>query len=388
MARHSARTRLFGPGCTTACVRPWCDPAPAERRIVYHQRVRLRPPRRLAYALVIASCGLLVQSAASERVAAPRPALDSSKATSALVLPRRLYSRTSPFNRPIPRNVRIDPLSDHYVAGLAEVAQQGGFVIAVRRYSVPAYWASARTPRDRVSLTASWAPRRMMVAPIPPSARPDPASDGQMAVLDSSNGCEYDFWEAQKQGGTWSAAWGNAISFRGSGAFPGGLSARGSGFALLAGLMRPKELAAGRINHALIFSYPYTSSAGFVSPATESDGQTNRSDALPEGARLQLDPTFDVTSLPKYERPIARALQRYGMYLGETGSGNVSLYAINPQSYRTNPYRGVLPGGDYVDLHNIPLDRLRVIQLGRIRSSSKSARPSRCAKGATVHAAR
>jgi hypothetical protein len=375
----------------------WCDPAPAERRIDYHRRVRLRPPRRLSFspALAAASCGLfgllgfLVQSAAPARVvAAPRPALDSTKVTSALVPRGRLYSRTSPFNRPIPRNVRIDPRSDQYVAGLADVAQQGGFVIAVRRYTVPSYGASARTPRDRVSLTASWAPRRMMVAPIPASARPDPASDGQMAILDSSNGCEYDFWKAQKQGETWTAAWGNAIPFRGSGAYPGGLSARGSGFALLAGLMRPKELAAGRINHALIFSYPYTSSAGFVSPATESDGQSDRSDALPEGARLQLDPAFDVRSLPKYERPIARALQRYGMYLGETGGSNVSLYAINPQSYRTNPYRGVLPGGDYVDLHNIPLDRLRVIQLGRIRSSSKSARPSRCAKGATAHASR
>jgi hypothetical protein len=265
---------------------------------------------------------------------------------------------------------------------LAEVVQQGGFVIAVGRYTVPAYWASARTPRDRVALTASWAPRRMLVAPIPASARPDPASDGQLAILDSSNGCEYDFWKAQKKGETWTAAWGNAVSSRGSGAYPGGLSARGSGFALLAGLMRPKELAAGRINHALIFSYPYTSAAGFVSPATESDGQSDRSDALPEGARLQLDPSFDVRSLPKYERPIARALQRYGMYLADTGSSNVSLYAINPQSYSRNPYRGVLPGGDYVDLSKLPVNRFRVVQLSRIHRNRQAARWSRCARGA------
>jgi hypothetical protein len=147
-------------------------------------------------------------------------------------------------------------------------------------------------------------------------------------------------------------------------------------------LIRPKELLRGRIDHALIFSYPYTSGAGFVSPATETDGESDRSDAMPEGARLQLDPTFNVGSLPRYERTIARALQRYGMYLADTGGNNVSLYAVNPQSYRTNPYRGLLPGGDYVYLRNIPINLFRVINFGRISPSSKPARPSRCVRGA------
>jgi hypothetical protein len=350
--------------------------------------VRFRRPHgsRLASALVVTGCVLLIHSAIAEPVvgARRRTALERPAAVTRPPAPRgRLFSPTSPFNRAISRSAPIDPRSDEYVAGMAEAADRAGFVIAVGRYTVPAYSASARTRRYRVALTASWAPRRAIArVPIPPAARPDPASDGHLAILDSRNGCEYDFWEAQKQGRTWTAAWGNATSFTGSGVYPGGLSARGSGFALLAGLMWPHELKSGRIDHALIFSYPYTSRAGFVSPATESDGESDRPDAMPEGARLQLDPTFDIRSLPRYERTIARALQLYGMYLADTGGNNVGLYAVNPQSYRRNPYRGVLPRGDYVDIRDIPIDRFRVIQLGSIKRNPGPARPSRCIRGA------
>jgi hypothetical protein len=291
----------------------------------------------------------------------------------------RLYAPASPFNQPIAADARIDPQSDELVQSLLEAARQGGVLIAVGRWTVPAYVATARTPRYRVSLTASWAPRRALDGvPIPAEARPDPSGDGHLAILDRSNGCEYDFWKAEKHGQTWTAAWGNALRTTGPGVYPGGLSARGSGFALLAGLIWPDELARGRIDHALIFSYPYTSAAGFVSPATESDGRSDRPGAIPEGARLQLDPSFDVSSLPGYERTIARALQRYGMYLADTG-GNVSLYAVNPQSYRQNPYAGVLPGGKYVGIRDIPIDRFRVIEHGPLRQSAEPGLvPSGC----------
>lgn len=350
--------------------------------------VRFRRPHgsRLASALVVTGCVLLIHSAIAEPVvgARRRTALERPAAATGPPVPRgRLFSPTSPFNRAISRNAPIDPRSDEYVAGLAEAADRAGFVIAVGRYTVPAYRASGRTRRYRVALTASWAPQRAIArVPIPPAARPDPASDGHLAILDSSNGCEYDLWKAQKQGRTWTAAWGNATSFTGPGVYPGGLSARGSGFALLAGLMWPNELKRGRVDHALIFSYPYTSRAGFVSPATESDGASDRPDALPEGARLQLDPTFDIRSLPEYKQRVARALQLYGMYLADTGGNNVSLYAVNPQSYPRNPYRGVLPRGDYVDIRDIPIDRFRVIKLGWIKRNPVPARPSRCIRGA------
>jgi hypothetical protein len=279
-----------------------------------------------------------------------------------------LYAATSPFNRPIPANPAIDPDSSPLVGLLAQVGARGGFLIAVRRYTVPIYMPSGSTPRSTVSLRAPWAPRRALAGvPVPTNATPDPSRDGHLAIVDRSTRCEFDFWRMRRVRDTWSAAWGNSLRTDGSGIYRRGFSARGSGFALLAGVILPAELARGDIPHALLFSYPYTSAAGFVSPATESDGRSPLSAALPEGAHLQLDPRFDISGLPRYEQTIARALQRYGMYLGDTGSGNVSLYAANPQSYSHDPYAGTLPGGPYVRLPDIPLDGFRVLAHGPVR---------------------
>jgi hypothetical protein len=253
------------------------------------------------------------------------------------------------------------------MALMARVGQRGGFVLAIKRYSVPVYHATARTPRRSVPLRARWAPKRLLAGvPIPHNAAPDPARDGQLAIVDPSTRCEYDLWKVRRDGDSWSAGWGNSLRTTGSGIYPHGLSARAAGFALLAGVIFPNELISGRIDHALIFSYPYTSASGFVSPATEFDGRSARPDALPEGVRLQLDPAFDVSSLPPYEQTIARTLQRYGMYLADTGATNISLYAVNPQSYVGNPYGVNVPDTTYVSLAGIPLTRFRVLAHGPV----------------------
>ena len=135
-----------------------------------------------------------------------------------------------------------------------------------------------------------------------------------------------------------------------------------------------------------MFSYPYTAARGAVSPATETDGQSTRADSLPEGARLQLDPRLDLRSLglSGAALTIGRALQRYGMYLGDTGGG-VSLYAVNRRSYVRDPYSGLFESGPYASLDRIPLNRFRVIRLPRVRPPSElrsRARlvPSGCAR--------
>ncbi len=283
-----------------------------------------------------------------------------------------LYAPTSPFNTPIPANASVDPNSSLYIAGLRQVANQRGLTISVQNWTVPAYQADAGTPRHDVQLTESWrAADWMLGVPIPAGAAPDPEEDGHMTVLDRATGCEFDLYRARHEGGRWTAGWANTVLSTGSGVYPYAYSMRGSGFANLAGLIWPEELRLGDIRHALMFSYPYTSALGAVAPATESDGQSTRSDALPEGARLQLDPSLDLDSLPLQpnERTIARALQRYGMYLGDTGNG-INLYAVHPQSYPSNPYVGLLPAEAYPRLPNIPIDRFRVIELGPVTPPS------------------
>lgn len=299
-----------------------------------------------------------------------------------------LYAPTSPFNSPIPANAKVDPNSAGYVAGLKEAAGRRTLTIALRKWTVPVYEAGPATPRFNVQLTASWRSADWMQGvPIPSAAAPDPEDDAHMTVLDRTTGCEYDFYDARKADGRWSADWANTLLIRGRGIYARGLSTRGSGFSNLAGLIWPQELKAREIRHALMFSYPHTSARGAVAPATETDGKSPRADALPEGARLQLDPALDLDRLPlrPYERTIARALQRYGMYLGDTGGGGPSLYAVHPQSYRSDRYAGLLPLVDYPPLPNIPIDRFRVLELGPVTPpatlySRARVVPTRCAK--------
>jgi hypothetical protein len=304
----------------------------------------------------------------------------SSQGQRALAAP---YALTSPFNTPIPGDAQADQRSSAMVSGLVEVRRQGGFLLSVRRWTVPIYFAGASTPRYDVSLSADWARQRILRrVPIPSNAQPDPGGDAHMVVVDRTTACEFDFWQARKESDRqWSASWANEISTRGSGVYARGLSARGSGFALLAGLVWPWELKAGHIDHALVFTYPFTKAGGPVAPATESDGRSTRDDAIPEGARLQLDPTLDLNtlSLPRYELIIARALQKYGMYLADTGGSNVAIPIVSPQGYAHDPYSGVLPDTTYAPLSGIPLERMRVLRLGPQRTMQVRLTKSACA---------
>lgn len=326
-----------------------------------------RHPRLLAALAVGGAAALLalVLLTRGEESSRTEAAARSCGAPAGLTVPP--YAEDSVFNQPIPADAKADPDSDRLVAGVVEAARDTGFVVALKAFTVPVYVASRDTPRYDVSLTASWAPRTTLDAvPIPAEARPDPADDGHLAVVDRLRGCEYDLWQARKEGDRWSASWGNVIPTQGRGIYPDGLSARASGFGLLAGLIFPEELAQGEIEHALVFSYPLTRAGGPVPPATDSDGLSTRPDAIPEGARLQLDPTLDLDALGLAgpERAVARALQRYGMFLADTG-GAVSLYAEHPKSSGArNPYAGIVPDESSLRLERIPLDRLRVLELG------------------------
>jgi hypothetical protein len=306
----------------------------------------------------------------------------------------RLFAATSPFNEVIPASPQLDPRSADYVRLLSRSKTEKGFVLSVKEWTVPAYFAQPDTARQDVQI-AGEPPgahydrnfvhdvRRIMHdVPIPDNALPDPMEDAHLSVIDPATHCEYDLYGAERTASGWTAKWANVDSTPESGIYPFGLSTRGTGFSPLAGMIWPAELRNGHINHALVFAYPYTRSGGPVYPATASDGKSTLAAALPQGARVQLDPTLDLSSLKlsAYERTIAEALQKYGMYLGDTG-GALGLYAVSPQSFDTNPYTGLLPDDPYVLLNKIPVNRFRVLRTGpQSAQTPLSVVPSSCAR--------
>jgi hypothetical protein len=282
-------------------------------------------------------------------------------------MPLPLYAADSPWNQPIPSDAAVDPDSEAMVALLVEDAREGNPPsVSVREWSVTVYVADEDTPRYDVKLTALWSPYDLLLdVPIPDGAIPDPTADGEMSIIDLSTGYEYDFWQiVQGNDGSWKASWGNRIPLDSDGFYPQGMSARGSGFALLGGMIWPEEFEQGYIDHALVLSIPHAAKGGPVLPATESDGRSGADGAIPEGARLQLDPTLDLDrfDMRPYERIIAETLQVYGALVGDV-SGNVELEAINPISYPEDPY----PPGWFDErwplLTNIPWEYVRVLEL-------------------------
>ncbi|MBI2472385.1 MAG: hypothetical protein HYV59_14275 [Planctomycetes bacterium] len=316
----------------------------------------------------------IVSVAASVRAEKPASLPDFSDLT--------LYSSDSPFNQPIDADAEIDPKSKRYIKTFKKAAP---LLINLKQYSSPVYIAGSSTPSYEVELPCGeyWeiGVNRLLDVPIPDWAEPgndtdgsippegcgeDSDQDNNMVVLNLDSRCEYDFWQMRLENGQWVASWGNAISMDSNGVYPAGVSTRGSGFAFLGGFIWPDELKKGEITHALVFAYPYTKAGGPVAPATDSDGEVKSKTAMPEGARLRLDPSLDLDALDLMpaERTIARALQVYGMYLVDNGGeSGIGIYAVDPRSVQNNPYEGLLPDEDYPELSGIPLDMFQVLKL-------------------------
>jgi hypothetical protein len=235
---------------------------------------------------------------------------------------RRAFSPESPFNKKIPPRTPTDPASQAAIRSLLAFGQTVN--VNLGSWTPPVFVATKTSPVKSVQL-----PRGASVdVPVPSGAAPSTDTDGYLTIIDRPRGCTYDFFRAQQRGdGSWVAGGAAAFRLGGTGVHrPWGV--RASGFALLAGLIRPSEVRANRIEHALVMGIPNTSPS-FRAPATTSDGRTPGGIAM--GSHFQLDPNFDVSRLPPDQRMIARAMQRYGVYIGDT-SGAITLYAQNTAS--------------------------------------------------------
>jgi hypothetical protein len=180
---------------------------------------------------------------------------------------------------------------------------------------------------------------------------------------------ELDLWQARYDAAhdTWSASavlendaagWGASCA---EGKHCNGAVA--AGFALLGGLVWPDELRSGHIDHALAITTPATRAGEIACPATHTDGRVAEANAIPEGARIQLDPAFDVAAQPwpEWKKTLARALQRYGAYVVDTG-GALAVRGVSDINLRDNSWATAgTPTG--AGLSDLPWDRMRVLQM-------------------------
>lgn len=298
----------------------------------------------------------------------------------------RPFSDDSPWNTPIPADPELEPDSADLIADFIGSSPWGPHLdVNIAGYSIPLYWADAGTPTFEVLAGVGgegWLGDNGMDAvgtmPIPADAAPDPESDHHLLIVDRGRGLEWGCWNMRFEGGGWQAGLCAQSNLRGTGVrTPATLAdpwwmahgARACGFPLVAGLIRMEEVAAGRIDHALIVAYPHIRAGWFTPPA--STGQARVGDdaistrGIPCGGRIQFDPAVDVEALDVSPagKLVLRALQTYGAYVGDF-SGALSLYAENSPAAQAYWAAGVLDS--YALLDRIDLSRFRVLRLGTL----------------------
>lgn len=191
--------------------------------------------------------------------------------------------------------------------------------------------------------------------------------DCHLIVVEESSRTLYEMWRADIRGddfrGGCLAVWDLNRIYGPEGRGLNCTSADAAGYPIAPLLFTADEVAAGEIRHAIRFILPNSSirSGQFVYPATHgTPNASGPSSAPPYGARFRLRADFPMDSLPnEASRVVARALQRYGMFLAD--AGRVPLTAQSDRHTRAK-WDDLLGSQD---LKAIRVSDFEVIEMGK-----------------------
>lgn len=294
----------------------------------------------------------------------------------------RPFSDDSPWNTPIGENPAIDPNSDTYIQHINDWAGGTCPLAAVWRWwGVALYFIEDDNPYPETILVpahSGWG--HDLESPVPSYAAPDPSSDAHLSIIDRLTGEEWDFWQIRGTYPNLTAGHGREI--------PGGVTGTGvlqpdtatacreASVPLMAGLIRPEEIAAGLIPHVLVFSNDGRNGQDqFVYPAASGCDHGNGPDGdhvLPMGGHLQLKMETDTSGLTPAAQVVAQALKNYGMILVEENDGaSMGLYfqtlgdQDNDGVVETwdDLWAGIWTQADRMSLVNLSASDFRVIEL-------------------------
>jgi hypothetical protein len=316
------------------------------------------------------------QSSSTTTTTAPRPSEGLTYGT-----PERPFAASSAWNRPIPANPTLAPNS----AGMIRYLTSGGDYNITNgawgQYGAPVFYADASTPR--YTWGSHCGPISGKKVPIPPGSHeaqgPGANPDHKYIVIDTSAKLVYDIWRADvagldclKYGQGYGIVESLTTANDGTPGVNGEKAPTGASTSSLAGLMRAYDAsvldADGTYGHALQGASMYSAKGRWVSPATKSDGPDTSADAIPQGSRLQLNPSFNCGAIAvRGVRAFCRTAQKYGIILMDTTP--VHALTIYQEDVKDNvpatgnPLAGGYWGTDanWPPLKDVPLDQFRVV---------------------------
>jgi hypothetical protein len=259
----------------------------------------------------------------------------------------RPFADTSPFNHGVSGSSPLAPNSQSIVNRVTGFGGPDNIAPGPEHdWSHPIYYSRPSDPLFTVHCTESWGTCAVEGAQIriPDAAAAADGGDAHMAVVDQANGWEYDFWRVENKpsgGGTLTVSWGGKTRIGTEDSDGLGSDATVSRFALLAGVVRPAELEAGQISHALFMTVK-CSNGTWVWPARSGGGTPCSSLGLSNagapaiGQHFMLamsDAEIDGLSLPAWQKTILRAMADYGMFVGDTGGADWGIQFESSASY-------------------------------------------------------
>ena len=300
----------------------------------------------------------------------------------------RPFSDHSPWNIPIPDTAAVDGKSASVINFMDRAASN----IRFSNTYMPALWIVNSNNMETHLLAHSaspfdiWDPTHERAStvetPINTTMWGEQTSDGHITIIDpfhlmawemsryrgivdnSINCSTFNIWDLSGKG------FGDPDEGWRSGARGG----RGSGFPVLAGLIRPEEVQSGEIRHALVFTFGDVrdEEAGFYAPACRSDGSELGSYPPAEGMLFRLNPAlsesdFNSMGLSEAAKVVARALQKYGMYLCDSGGDMaLQLQLLDKDAGEHRKKWDAMAPGLYGTIINISTSQFELIQAGTV----------------------
>ncbi|KAK5579090.1 hypothetical protein RB653_008769 [Dictyostelium firmibasis] len=315
--------------------------------------------------------------------------------------PTKVLSSNSPWNIPIGNNPSVEPLSTVMVNKIKNsLAQEGlstDFQLHYNKWTAPIHLVNTSLPVNRIKIFQPQGegyhetvdPLGLKVItnlPVLTSFNPDPMADGHMIVFDTNLKVFHEFSRFKWVNSTTAEATRyDTFSYNNNGTYPALVpgsrwwmkGVRGSGAPFIAGLIRYDEIQRGELDHAIAFAGPINRQKSFSSSSwsyelctpvsCRTDGWVIGNDTVMEGQRIQLNPSYNINSLPPKARLIAQALQTYGGYMVDN-SGDFGIYFEN--LITSNPSGTSLwesqYGSDLSTLYNIPITQFRILTCSNI----------------------
>jgi hypothetical protein len=189
--------------------------------------------------------------------------------------------------------------------------------------------------------------------------------DCHLIVVDRSHGKLYEAYQANVADGVLTATdlavWNLNRVYPPSGRGDQCTSTDAAGLPIAPLLFTADELAVGSINHAIRFILPNPRIRAhvFVHPATHAGAPRGPVTAPPMGAHFRLKASFDMSKLTPAAQVVARAMQKYGMFLSD--GGNIALTAQNDADTKAK-YADL--DFDSHDLQDLKITDFEVLDLG------------------------